>query len=67
MNAHEHRAEAERLLTLARGLRSNHTDAQGRVVLASEAAADLAALATAHAAMATAIEAQWTREARGGR
>lgn len=67
MNSAEHLAEAERLLTLAHGLRTNHTDPQGRVVLASEAAADLAALATAHASIATAIEAQWTREARGGR
>lgn len=66
MNAAEHLAEAERLLDLAHGLSSNRTDERGRVRLAGEAAAQLAALATAHAAIAAAIEARWTREARGG-
>jgi len=66
MTPAEHLTEAERLLTLAHGLTSNHTDERGRVRLAGEAAAHLAALATAHASIAVAIEAQWTREARGG-
>ena len=66
MNAAEHLAEAERLLDLAHNLTSNHTDERGRVRLAGEAAAQLAAMATAHASIAAAREAQWTREARGG-
>ena len=66
MNAAEHLAEAERLLDLAHRLSSNHTDREGRVILASESAVPLAALATAHASIAAAIEAQRTRKARGG-
>ncbi|MGH6657059.1 MAG: hypothetical protein ACRDVE_17875 [Actinocrinis sp.] len=61
MNASEHLAEAERLLALAHGLRTNHTDAQGRVTLASESAGQLAALASAHASIAAAMEAAQTR------
>jgi hypothetical protein len=67
VNAHEHLAEAERLLDLAHRLTGNYTDEQGRVTLACESAGPLAAMAAAHAAIATAIEAQWTRRARGGR
>lgn len=66
MNAAEHLAEAERLIDLAHRLRTNHTDEQGRVTLASESAGPLAAMATAHASIAAAIEAKRTREARGG-
>jgi hypothetical protein len=67
MNPSEHLAEAERLIDLAHRLTGNYRDRDGRVTLACEAAGPLAAMATAHAAIATAIEAQWTREARGGR
>lgn len=67
MNAAEHLAEAERLIDLAHRLNSNHTDREGRVILASEGAAELAAMATAHASIAAAMEAKWTRQARGGR
>jgi hypothetical protein len=66
VNAAEHLAEAERLIDLAHRLPTNDTDAQGRVTLASDYAAHLAAMATAHAAIAAAIEARWAREARGG-
>jgi hypothetical protein len=67
MTPAEHIAEAERLLTLAHALNGNYRDRDGRVTLATEAAEPLAALATAHATIAAAIEAQWTRQARGGR
>lgn len=60
MNAAEHLAEAERLLDLAHGLRTNHTDRDGRVTLASEDAGPLAAMATAHASIAAALAAQQT-------
>ena len=66
MNAAEHLAEAERLLTVAHGLPTNHTDEQGCVIRASLNAGPLAALATAHAAIATAIEAHQPRNTRGG-
>ena len=66
MNAAEHLAEAERLIDLAHRLPLNYHDDDGRVTRADEGATPLAALATAHAAIATAIEAQYTRKARGG-
>ena len=55
MNAAEHLAEAERLIDLAHRLRTNRTDREGRVALASESAGPLAAMATAHASIATAL------------
>ncbi len=54
MTAAEHLAEAERLLDLAHRLGGNYTDRAGRVTLASESAAPLAAMATAHATIAAA-------------
>jgi hypothetical protein len=67
VNAREHLAEAERLMDLAHRLNGNHTDRDDRVALPCETAGHLAAMATAHATIALAIEAKWTREARGGR
>lgn len=67
MTPQEHIAEAERLIARAHALHGNRTDLEGRVILACENAASLAVLATAHAATATAIEAMWARQARGGR
>jgi hypothetical protein len=67
MNAAEHLAEADRLIALADRLASKHTDREGRVILAGESAADLtalSALATAHATIAIALEAE---QARGDR
>jgi len=58
VNSAEHIAEAEKLLAAAE---------QAMRVQRREDASLYASLATAHAAVATAIEAQWTREARGGR
>ena len=57
MNAAEHLAEAERLLTLAHGLTGNYTDREGRVTIASESAGPLAAMSTAHASIAAALNA----------
>jgi hypothetical protein len=67
VNAAEHLAEAERLIDLAHRLPLNYQDDDGRVTRADEGATPLAAMATAHAALAAAIEAKWTRQARGGR
>lgn len=57
MTPDEHLAEAKRLVARAHALNGNRTDAQGRVILACEAAGPLAALATAHATIAAALQA----------
>jgi hypothetical protein len=67
VNAAEHLAEAERLIGLAHRLPLNYQDDDGRVTRADEGATPLAAMATAHASIAAAMEAKWTRQARGGR
>jgi hypothetical protein len=66
VNAAEHLAEAERLVERARSLNGNYRDRDDRLSLVSEEAAQLAALATAHASIAAAMEAQQARESRSG-
>jgi hypothetical protein len=66
VNAAAHLAEAERLVGLAHRLPLNYRDDDGRVTRADEDATPLAAMATAHASIAAAMEAQQTRKARGG-
>jgi hypothetical protein len=64
VNAADHIDEAHRLIGLAHSLQTNDTDAKGRVTLASDYAAHLAAMATAHATIAIALEAEQARRDR---